>query len=161
MANYTTRYSAAIAEEICDRLAAGSSLRQIETLEGMPPESTVRRWVADDRDGFAAHYARAREIGYHKMADELLDIADDGTNDTRTSDDGRTITDQDVIQRSKLRVDTRKWLLSKMLPKVYGDKTQVELAGKDGGPVGFVLMGAPEQSSAAEWLTKTEPQTGE
>jgi hypothetical protein len=74
---------------------------------------------------------RARESGYHKMADELLEIADDASNDfmERKGKDGEAVmvVDHDHIARSRLRVDTRKWLLSKALPKVYGDK--LELAG--------------------------------
>lgn len=55
------------------------------------------------------------------MADEILVIADDGTGDSWTDDDGVVRTNHDVIARSKLRVDTRKWLMSKLAPKKYGD----------------------------------------
>jgi hypothetical protein len=106
----------------------------------MPAESTVRQWIEDDKTadgGFAAQYARAREIGYRTMADEIQEISDDGSNDymVRTRRDGstETVVNQEHIQRSRLRVDTRKWLLSKALPKIYGDK--VELHGPDGGPL--------------------------
>jgi hypothetical protein len=60
------------------------------------------------------------------MVDELLQIADDGLNDTYEDEDGNEKTRVDVIQRSKLRVDTRKWIACKVLPKVYGDRTQVD-----------------------------------
>lgn len=102
----------------------------------MPPESTVREWVAADREGFAAQYARAREIGYQTMADELLEISDDGSNDfmlRKRGDDEIETVNQEAINRSRLRVDTRKWLLSKALPKVYGDRLVSEVTGKDGG----------------------------
>lgn len=95
----------------------------------MPSESAVRAWVLEDRDGFSAQYTRAREIGYHAMADELLEISDDGTNDwmKRTQgEDTIDVVNNEAIARSRLRVDTRKWMLSKALPKIYGDKTQVE-----------------------------------
>lgn len=116
---------------ILDRLSQGESLNAICKTEGFPAESTVRLWAKDDVDGFAAKYARAREIGYERLADEILEIADDGTNDTRTDDEGNVMTDYDVIQRSKLRVDARKWILSKMLPKVFGDKVDVTSGGKE------------------------------
>lgn len=89
----------------------------------------------DDVEGFAAQYTRAREFGYQTMADELLEISDDGTNDYRPPDDegGDPLVDHEHIQRSKLRVDTRKWLLSKALPKVFGEK--LELGGPNGGPL--------------------------
>lgn len=88
--------------------------------------------MLDDRGGFAAQYARAREIGYHAMADELIEIADDGTNDwmERQGDDGAAhVINGEHVQRSRLRLDTRKWLLSKALPKVYGEKLQTEHSG--------------------------------
>jgi hypothetical protein len=107
-------FTAELATEICRRLAVGGTLRAVCRDRGMPPESTVREWALADRDGFAAQYARAREIGYQAMADELPEIADDGRNDSAEN-----------VARSRLRVDTRKWLLSKALPKVFGDALQV------------------------------------
>lgn len=100
----------------------------------MPSEPTVRLWAIEDREGFSAHYTRAREAGYLAMADELLEIADDGTNDwmERKNRDGSTVEveNHEVLNRSRLRVDTRKWLLSKALPKVYGDKITAEHSGQ-------------------------------
>ncbi|MGJ5022343.1 terminase small subunit protein [Bradyrhizobium oligotrophicum] len=130
-----TEYTPELAAEICRQLAEGKTLRRICKADDMPPESTVRRWVLDDRSGFAAHYATAREIGYQCMADELLDIADDNSRDTAVDEGGHETTNHDVIARSRLRVDTRKWLLSKALPKVYGDKVTQEVTGADGAPL--------------------------
>lgn len=132
-------YTSGIAERICARLADGESLRAICRDEDMPPESTVRLWVVDDREGFAAQYARARDVGLDAMADEILEVSDDGSNDwmERQDSDGKGVGWQlngEHVQRSRLRVDTRKWLLSKMAPKRYGDKLQH--TGPDGeGPV--------------------------
>jgi hypothetical protein len=70
-------------------------------------------------------YARAREAQADKMAEDILAIADDGLNDTYTDDDGNERTDHDVVARSRLRVDARKWLASKMAPKKYGDKMAI------------------------------------
>lgn len=83
-------------------------------------------WVVDDREGFAAKYARARDIGIDSMADETIAISDDGSNDTYLDDAGIVRTNSDVVQRSKLRVDTRKWYLSKIAPNRYGDRLQVD-----------------------------------
>lgn len=77
---------------------------------------------------FTAHpeqYARAREAQADKMAEDILAIADDGRRDTYTDEAGVERTDQDVIARSRLRVDARKWLASKMAPKKYGDKMAI------------------------------------
>lgn len=128
-------YTPEIAREICALLASGRFLREICRDEKFPPESTVRGWVVDDREGFSAQYARARELGLHSMAEETVEIADYGENDTYVKEDGSQGVNTDVVQRSKLRVDTRKWLLSKMLPKDFGDKITQEHTGPDGGPV--------------------------
>ena len=123
----TSTFTQDIAIRICAELADGKSLRAICRADDMPAEATVRAWALDDVDGFSAHYARARDIGYECLADDILEISDDGKNDTYKDHEGNDRTDQDVIARSRLRVDSRKWMLAKMLPKRYGDK--LELAG--------------------------------
>jgi hypothetical protein len=95
----------------------------------MPSRGAVQHWVVHDHQGFAARYARACEIGWQLMAEDTLDIADDGRNDVYITQDGFEKTSQDVVNRSRLRVDTRKWLLSKMLPKIYGDKLDLNHSG--------------------------------
>lgn len=126
-----------IAREICARLAAGESLRSVCRDENMPAEATVREWVLDDREGFSAQYNRAREFQAYSMAEELLEISDDGSNDWMAKHGKEAegyLLNGEHVQRSRLRVDTRKWILSKMLPKVYGDKIQQEVTGADGAP---------------------------
>ena len=107
-------YSREVADKVCLRLCEVASLKRVCEEEGMPPESTVRLWALDDVDGFAARYTRARQIGYEGLADETLDIADNSTD----------------ANLARLRVDTRKWLLSKVLPKVYGDRIALDHGGK-------------------------------
>ena len=139
MTGRPSTYSQKIADEVCRRLAGGESLRAICRDEGIPDESTVRLWALDDREGFAAQYARAREVQFLAIADELLEIADDGRNDwmqRRGNDERRGWElNGEHIQRSRVRIDTRKWMLSKMLPKIYGNKTEVAVTGANGGPV--------------------------
>lgn len=124
-----------------ESILAGWDEALAEISEGKPPFRVCkdRGWpwatfsaVAEER---ADAYARARDAGWRALADECMTISDDGSNDTYVDEDGRTRTDHDVIARSRLRVDTRKWLLSKMLPKVYGERTAVEMGGPDGGPI--------------------------
>lgn len=122
-----------VADRILAELKDGRTLRAVCRDEGMPSESTVRTWAVEDMDGFHAQYTRAREIGYMAMADELLDISDDGQNDwmQREAEENEGWTaNGEHLQRSRLRVDTRKWLLSKALPKVYGDKVDVTSKGE-------------------------------
>ena len=116
-------YSEKIAAEVCERLAAGESLRAICRDGHMPPESTIRGWAIEDYSGFSARYARAREIQTERYAEEILQIADADY----TGPDGTT--DNALIQQARLRVDSRKWLLSKMLPKRYGDRVGIDSTG--------------------------------
>jgi hypothetical protein len=112
-----SKFTAALGARICSRLAAGETLRAICRDEDMPPRSTVRGWALDN-EAFSEQYARAREIGYQDLADDLIEISDDKLGDPA---------------RDRLRVDTRKWLLSKALPKLYGDKLQ-HTGGGEGAP---------------------------
>lgn len=114
------KFTQDIADAICAELAEGKSLRNAAEATGISA-AAVLGWK-DSIPEFGEQYARARQTGYQLLADEILDISDDGLNDTYTDEDGHTKTNQDVIARSRLRVDSRKWMLSKMLPKVYGDK---------------------------------------
>ena len=139
-------YTQEVADEICDRLAEGESLRTICADDHLPSRSTIMLWAAKDRrlkaegkespyHGFSDQYELACEARMLYHADELLDIADDSTNDymEKTNNDGSTYEalNAENIQRSRLRVDTRKWLLSKMLPR-YADKQAVEHTSPDG-----------------------------
>ncbi len=110
-------YTEAMANHICSEISAGRSLRSICDDSGMPGQTTIFRWLADNKD-FREQYAHAREAQMDAMAEEIIDIAD-----TENSED---------VQRAKLRIDTRKWLMSKMAPKRYGDKQQMQLTGADG-----------------------------
>lgn len=112
------------ADEICSRLADGFSLRAICREEWAPDFKTVFRWL-QVRLNFRQQYAEARDIGLEQMADELLEIADDGSNDWMKRNDPDNegyVFNSEHYQRSRLRVDTRKWVLSKLAPKRYGDK---------------------------------------
>ncbi len=110
------------AETICNRLIQGESLVEITNDPAMPGYTTILGWLQEDT-GFRGKYAQARAIQAERMASEILTIADDGSNDTYVDEEGNKKVDYDNIARSRLRVDTRKWIASKLLPKVYGDKT--------------------------------------
>ena len=129
-------YKEAIAKSIVKRMCSGESLRSICADEKMPARSTVMLWVAEDESGFSDRYDKACMARAHYWADELLDIADDGTNDWMEKHDkeGGPIgwrENGEAIQRSRLRVDSRKWLLSKMLPR-YAEKQSFEHSGPNG-----------------------------
>jgi hypothetical protein len=127
MAGRPSIYTQELADEICRRLADGETLRAICRDDHMPGDRTVREWALDNLNGFSTQYERARLIGYFGMADDIVEIADDGSNDTYKDEHGAYKVDQEAISRSRLRVDTRKWLLSKALPKIFGDKLTADI----------------------------------
>lgn len=116
------------AAKICKLLALGRSLQSICRAEDMPDMTNVMDWLEAD-EKFRQQYARARELQAEFYAQQIIDIADDGHNDTYEDDEGHVHVDTDVIARSKLRVDARKWVAAKLLPKKYGDKAAVEVSG--------------------------------
>jgi hypothetical protein len=132
-------YSAKIAFEICSRIAERESLRKICAEPDMPDKTTVLRWLAEEENAeFRTQYAHAREMQADALFDETLEIADDGSNDwmERLDKDGEAAGWQlngEHVQRSRLRVDTRKWAAGKLAPKKYGDRLQH--TGEGGGPI--------------------------
>lgn len=146
-------YTHKIAEAICSRLADGESLRRICCDEKMPTQSMVYRWLQHkDRDDFRESYARAREQQAEAIFDEMLDIADDGSNDWMESQEGGVDYNGDAVQRSKLRIDTRKWMAAKLAPKKYGESTTIKHADADGEklPVDEVTRAARLAALAAQ-----------
>jgi len=121
-----TGYTQEFADLICERLALGESMRTVCRAEDMPAPSTVFLSLRTHKE-FSEQYEKAKQEATDAMAEDILDIADDGTNDYIDTDDGKRIYQGDSVQRARLRVDTRKWLMSKMKPKKYGEKIEQEV----------------------------------
>ena len=170
-----------VSDHILSEMAKGRSLLNICTTdEGVPSGSTFLQWVEEnDPPGLSDRYAHARELGYRIMGDEILELSNKKGEWVPIQDldvDGRPLLDEngqpilkqvfmplnsDVIAHTRLQIDTRKWLLSKMLPKVYGDKVTNEHTGKDGGPiqmaaVDFKNLSDEELENMQQLLSKAE-----
>lgn len=133
------------AEEICRRIAEGESMRHICLLEHMPSKTTILRWL-DEIPSFRTQYAHAREKQADHFLEEIRDIANDGRNDWEIIECERTKQDRIVlhaehVQRSRLRVDTLKWVMSKLAPKKYGEKLDVEHSGSTDMKITFKIGG--------------------
>lgn len=113
--------------EICQRVMAGESVRRICRDEHMPTQSTVFEWLASDIQ-FRTAYQIAKQLLAETLADDMLEISDDTSGDFVEGEDGPAF-NAEHVQRSKLRVDTRKWLASKLAPKRYGDSTALRVDG--------------------------------
>jgi hypothetical protein len=138
-------YTSELAETICDLIASGASLRKACTELGIL-ESAVRWWVIKDHNGFHAQYTRAREAQFDVWADEIIEIADEcreGVIVTRETDaKGKTLgvksKRSDMVDRARLQIDARKWLLSKLKHKTFGDR--LDVTGADGSTVNVYLV---------------------
>lgn len=109
---YAPEDAQAIKNRVCLEIAEGKSLRSICEAHDMPAAETIRVWLLEDAD-FSAQYARAREEQADFYADEIIDIAD-------------TAKDANL---ARLQIDARKWKASKMQPKKYGDKIDLNHSG--------------------------------
>lgn len=120
----SSTYTQEMSDKICDALSDGKSLRTVCAQEGFPERITVFKWLRE-REGFAAQYARAKQEAADALADDMTAIADDETLDPNSR---------------RIRVDTRKWIASKLKPRVYGDK--LDLGTGDSGPI-VISWGKP------------------
>lgn len=127
-------YSPEMADRICDLIVEGMGLREIGKIEGMPHAATICRWTVKYPE-FREQYARACENRTDAHAEAILEIAD-------------TATDANL---ARLQIDTRKWLMSKLQPKKYGDRTAVEITEKT-----FVAELPAVATSTDAWLKATQ-----
>ncbi len=115
-------YTDEIAGEISDRLAEGESLRQICRDDHLPNRRTVLRWQAEN-PSFAAIIVRAREGQADCLHDDMADI------------EGEVRSGSLDPQAARVIIWSKQWRAGKLAPKKYGDKSALEVSGKDGGPI--------------------------
>ena len=134
-------YSEKVANAVCKALSDGESLRAYCRKDDTPCMTTVMKWLRDVPD-FAQQYAHARELQAEAMLDEIIEIADNCTDDVQflVADDesgegAKASIKHSAIQRARVQIDARKWVMGKMAPKKYSDKLLTEHSGLDGGPI--------------------------
>jgi len=133
------KYSKEIIKKICDEIEAGESVAEICRQDGMPKRKTVYQWLAKYPD-FMEKYRASKMAGVEALVDQMMDIANDASEDFKRDDDGCVLLDKkgnrvidgEHVQRSRLKIDTIKWVATKLVPRLYGDKTQVEHTGEVG-----------------------------
>ncbi len=155
-----TIYTPELRAELCARLAEGRTLRSVCRDDDMPHRRTVEEWLLDLPneenkgkawicDNFLSHYAQARVVQAENVHDEIVEIADDGTNDfveiikkTKNGEKKTIFYDKEHVQRSKLRVDARLAWLANTEPRKYGKNIKVEAQAlnKDGKPMDTVAV---------------------
>lgn len=134
-----TDYTPEITDIVCERLAAGESMRSISRDEDMPAMSTLFLWLRTHKE-FSEQYAKAKEESADALVEDMLDIADNQVAQPLIIEgkpveiNGKIIETKDgpSVQHAKLRVDTRKWAASKLKPKKYGDRLETHHSGSIG-----------------------------
>ena len=150
-------YNEQIADIICERMVCGvedkpESLRSICRDDGMPRLGTVMRWLAKHPE-FREQYRVAREAQAEVHQEEILEISDNCTDDVQTllgNDEAAALArlNHSAVARARLQVDSRKWIMSKMAPKKYGDKVQTEHSGS------IVIADETDDEIAARFAAK-------
>lgn len=141
----------AIQEALLPLLSKSNTLDK--ACEALPPElrvspDTILHWVCNDQRGFGRAYAEARDISFKLMADELLQIADDRSQDFIPGPDGTMVAANVNVTRAQLQVNTRKWLLERVLPRLYG--SQLNVVVSQGISVADALMAARQRATVIE-----------
>jgi hypothetical protein len=139
-----TIFTKKLANTICKRIAEGESLRSVCRDEAMPSVSSIMRWLLDDtKKPFWEQYAHARAAQAELMFDELLEIADQSDDVVKSGAEKKSGA---YANNQRLRVDTRKWYLSKVLPKKFGDKLDLT---SDGKPLPTPIYGGKSEADKA------------
>lgn len=149
----TTRvnFSEDVFAEMLERIACGESVRAICDEPGFPSRKTFYGWVLRN-DDLRERYETALVARHYALADETLEIADEPVGALESG-----ATDSGAVQKQRLQVDTRKWILSKLVPKKYGDRIQQEVTGDGGGPVQVLTLTPSDYKAArAEMLGKDD-----
>lgn len=129
-----SKYTQKLADAICEQLMDGKSLRTICSTVKMPNRSTVFRWLAEN-ENFRDQYAHTREEQADVLADEIIAIADTAVIGEKVKKDakGKVVerTTGDMVERSKLQIDARKWYAGKLQPKKYGERVSLDHGVQD------------------------------
>ena len=145
----------AIMQAVCDRVSHGELVKFAAIAEGTTAKS-IREWALES-PALGSLYARARESQAHALAEQALEIADGSDALTQLYEDAVEKEDErleesesgsrhkviaalraNLLNRDRMRMDARKWLTSKIAPRLYGEK--LELAGPGGGPVAVKVI---------------------
>ena len=129
-----TAFTPELGTLICEKIASGMSVRAIGRAPKMPDAATIFRWVLTNSE-FCEQYEKARAIQAENMFEEIVEISDGAEQVVKSGAEKKSSA---YAQTQRLRVDSRKWYLSKVLPKKYGDRQTVTTEDKEGNtmPIG-------------------------
>jgi hypothetical protein len=121
-----TKYTDNLADEICDAIATSSDgLRKLcANNKHWPDRDTIFRWLFNN-DSFYDRYHKAKQMQITALVDDVIDISDDTSRDTKVNEEGKEVANSEYVNRSRLRVETRKWLAAKLVPRLYGERKEI------------------------------------
>lgn len=128
-------YTQEMADQICSHITDGWSMRRVCREEWAPHMVTIFRWLRENEQ-FRKQYEEAKDIQADAFAEDMLDIAD---QPPQINEKGGV--DSGDVAHMRLRIDTRKWIASKLKPKKYGDKLEQEIKGEVGLTVQILRLG--------------------
>ncbi|RUQ85043.1 terminase small subunit-like protein [Legionella septentrionalis] len=122
-----TGYTSELAKEICEVIASTSkgTKKLCEENQHWPCQDTLFTWLKAYPE-FSEQYAEAKKCQIEFFIDEILEISDDVSQDQFIDEQGKIVFNSQSIHRARLRIDTRKWLACKLVPRVYGPKPPEE-----------------------------------
>lgn len=150
------------ADYICREIANRRTLKSIMLETGIPTRYWLTKWMAQQPE-FEKQYNAAREMFAEALMDEILEICDDESRDTRIAEDKlgreRPTSNQAPINRDRLRVISRQWLIAKINPKKYGELLQV--SGPEKGPIQHQYVDVPPDETREQWIERKEKELAE
>lgn len=118
-------YTEELGQRICKVVSTHTyGLNRLTAMfDWMPTKETINEWRLSN-SAFSAQYIKAKVMQSELLAEDCLDISDESGFDAHINEQGKVVCDSEAINRARLRIDTRKWLAAKLLPKIYGDKSE-------------------------------------
>lgn len=144
-----------ILDEVLEWISKGKSEYGFFLQEGRPGWSTWTKYKREHPE-FIAKYLWAKADGYQVWEYEIDKISHDESRDMQPDGKGGFKSDNTAVNRDRLKVDTRKWLMSKLLSKVYGDRVSQEVTGADGGPIQYEAIDRPQKESFQSWQQRVQ-----
>lgn len=132
---YSQEDKESIFNSIISEIENGASLRSCLRKDNMPDSSTFYKWIDEDKEK-SIQYERSIELRSEFLFDEMFEIADKQGEDVTTDKEGNKVINPNIVQRNRLQIDVRKWALSKMMPRKFGDKLDMTSGGNP-------IQGAP------------------
>lgn len=126
------KYTKELADRVCFELSQGKSLRTVCKNDWCPEGVTIFKWMREMPE-FLSQYEKAKQESADALAEEIMDIADtpmEGDEVTINADGSKVIKKGDMLGHRRLQIDSRKWIMSKMKPKKYGEKLDMTTGGE-------------------------------